>query len=273
MFFGNRKLAVNVEIHLPRKNNSVYQNIFHTSHAAAYTIAFGASASLMAMEIASGRLIARQFGNSLYTWTSILAVILTGVTIGYYAGGHLADRFETKRITGWLSLGASISLVLSLTIIYYLGIHSPLKNYPYPIRVLGSTLMAFILASILLGTVSPVMVKRVLNISSTGRTIGLIGAISTIGGICGTIGAGFWLIPFLGPEGIVLAAALVMACIGWSQRPKRFIYCCWLFLAAGFFYLSVLNPSVIIGRYQLSHGIQTLGFQYKKYNYIYTVES
>jgi len=227
----------------------------------------------MAVEIAAGRLIARQFGNSLYTWTSIIAVILAGVTIGYYLGGRLADKFETKRITAWLCLGSSLSTLLTLVIIYYCSILSPFQNYSYPIRVLVSVLLAFFLPSAFLGSISPVMVKRVLKISATGKTIGVMSALSTVGGICGTIGAGFWFMTSLGPEGIVLAAALVMACIGWSQKPKRFIFCCWLFLVAVLFYVSVIDPSVTIGHYQLESGIETLGFRYKKSSYIYTAES
>jgi spermidine synthase len=227
----------------------------------------------MAMEIASGRLIARQFGNSLYTWTSILAVILTGVSVGYYLGGRLADRFDMKGVTGWLSFGASLSILLSLTITHYLDIYTPLKDYSYPVRIFGTTMMAFFLPSILLGSVSPVMVKRALNISPTGSTIGLIGAISTIGGICGTISAGFWLIPILGPEGIVLTAALGMAFVAWSQKPKRLIYCFWLILSAGFFYLSVINPLLMIGGYRLTNGIEKLGFHYTSANSLYTAES
>jgi spermidine synthase len=273
LLFGKREFPVISNTSTRQNDNSADQKSPHLSHAAAYIIAFCASASLMAMEIASGRLIARQFGNSLYTWTSILTVILTGVTIGYYAGGRLADRFETKKITGWLSHGASISLLVSLTIIYYLGVYTPLKDNPYPVRVLGSTAMAFILPSILLGTISPVMVKRVLNLSSAGRIIGIIGAISTVGGICGTIGAGFWLIPLLGPEGIVLAAALAMVCIGWSQSPKRFAGFCWILLTGAVFYFSIIDTSVTVGRYRLGDGMQTLGFQYKKSNYIYAAES
>jgi spermidine synthase len=244
-----------------------------SNHAAAYVIAFLTAACLMAVEIAAGRLIARQFGNSLYTWTSIIAVILTGVSIGYYLGGRLADKFETKRVTAWLCFGSSISTLMSLVIIYYFSNLSPFTNYSYPVRVSVSALLAFSLPSVFLGSISPVVVKRVLHISATGKTIGVMSALSTVGGICGTIGAGFWLMTSLGPEGIFLAAALVMACIGWSQRPKRFIFCCWLFLAAVFFYVSVINPSVTIGSYQLGDEIQNLGFRFKKSNYIYMAES
>ena len=227
----------------------------------------------MAVEIAAGRLIARQFGNSLYTWTSIIAVILTGISVGYYCGGRLADSVETKKITAWLCFGASVSALASLIIIYYCSVLTPFGTFSYPVQVAFSAFFAFFLPAIFLGSISPVMVKRVLHDSSTGKTIGVMSALSTVGGICGTIGAGFWLMTRLGPEGIVLAAALIMACIGWSQRPKHFVSCSCFFLTAGLFYASIIDPSVTIGQYPLSSGIQSLGFQFKKSNYIFSAES
>ena len=50
------------------------------------------SAVLLVLEIAAGRLIAPYVGVSLYSWTSIIGVILAGLSLGNWLGGYLADR-------------------------------------------------------------------------------------------------------------------------------------------------------------------------------------
>ncbi|MFA5251569.1 MAG: fused MFS/spermidine synthase, partial [Phycisphaerae bacterium] len=58
---------------------------------------FLSSACIMVLELVAGRLIARHLGSSLYTWTSVIGVVLAGITIGNYLGGRIADRFEARK--------------------------------------------------------------------------------------------------------------------------------------------------------------------------------
>ena len=53
---------------------------------------FFSSGCIMVLELVAGRLIARHLGSSLYTWTSVIGVVLAGITIGNYLGGRIADR-------------------------------------------------------------------------------------------------------------------------------------------------------------------------------------
>ena len=59
---------------------------------------FISSFCIMVIELVAGRIIARFLGSSLYTWTSIIGVVLAGITIGNYIGGRLADRFRTVKV-------------------------------------------------------------------------------------------------------------------------------------------------------------------------------
>ena len=43
---------------------------------------FISSFCVMVVELVAGRIIARFLGSSLYTWTSIIGVVLAGITIG-----------------------------------------------------------------------------------------------------------------------------------------------------------------------------------------------
>jgi len=53
---------------------------------------FISSACIMVIELVAGRLIARHLGSSLYTWTSVIGVVLAGMALGNYVGGRLAGR-------------------------------------------------------------------------------------------------------------------------------------------------------------------------------------
>ena len=46
----------------------------------------------MVLELVAGRMVAAYVGVSLYTWTTIIGVILAGMSLGNYIGGRRADR-------------------------------------------------------------------------------------------------------------------------------------------------------------------------------------
>src|SRR4051812_49716334 len=58
---------------------------------------FLSGAALLGIEIVASRVLAPSFGSSLYVWGSLIGVVLTGLAIGYWAGGALSDRFPTPR--------------------------------------------------------------------------------------------------------------------------------------------------------------------------------
>ena len=73
-----------------------------------YVIVFLASACTLVLEIVAGRLLAPQLGVSIYTWTSIIGIVLAGISVGNYIGGRLADRFPPASTLGLTLLGASL---------------------------------------------------------------------------------------------------------------------------------------------------------------------
>ncbi len=66
----------------------------------------------MIIELVAGRLIARHLGSSLYTWTSVIGVVLAGITIGNYMGGRIADRFSPRKTLSVLFAAASVACVI-----------------------------------------------------------------------------------------------------------------------------------------------------------------
>ena len=74
---------------------------------------FTSGAVLLGLEIAASRVLAPYFGNSLFVWGALIGVVLTGLSIGYYAGGALADRLPAPwLLVAVMALGALLVLAI-----------------------------------------------------------------------------------------------------------------------------------------------------------------
>ena len=98
----------------------------------------------MVIELVAGRLVAPLVGNSLYTWTSIIGVILAGISLGNYIGGRLADRYASRRFLGVTFLLAALGSLSVLLLVEVVGSQGlPLIKIPLIARmILFITLMA-----------------------------------------------------------------------------------------------------------------------------------
>jgi spermidine synthase len=172
-------------------------------------VVFVASFCMLVIEIVAGRIMAPFVGVSLYTWTSIIGVVLAGISIGAYLGGLIADRFPRPSTLGWLlfvsGLGAfSISPLTNL-----LG--GAQFQTSLMVRILLITTMIFFIPSCLLGMISPVVVKLTLkNLAKTGNVVGKIYAFSTLGSILGTFATGFFLISWMGTRNILMTVGAIL---------------------------------------------------------------
>jgi len=175
----------------------------------AYIITFIASFCSLVIEMVAGRILAPFVGVSIYTWTSIIGVILAGISIGAYIGGKLVDRFPQRKTLGVLLL---LSGIAAFTII-------PLTHlvaaYRFPLslmlRIFLVTSIIFFLPGCILGTISPVVVRLTLKkLDNAGNTIGKIYAFSTFGAIIGTFATGFLLISWMGTRSIILTMGVIL---------------------------------------------------------------
>lgn len=193
---------------------------------------FVSSGCVMILGLVASRLVARDLGSSLYTWTSVIGIILTGLSSGTYAGGRIADRYHPRRALAVLFGASSATCVAAVILNNAIGGWLWLWWLIWPVHVLIHVSLVFLLPSALLGTIAPVVAKMSLDRGlSAGRTIGILGAWGAAGGIAGTFAAGFYLIPAFG-SAIILwsvgAATLVLAILYWIS--------CWtVYLWAGVF--------------------------------------
>lgn len=181
-------------------------------------IVFISNTCIMVLELVAGRIVAPYIGVSLYTWTSIIGVILAGISIGNYWGGKLADRYASRRLLGVIFIAAGFLSVTTLFILDSIssrGIPVVFLQMPLILRIVFLITAIFFLPSALLGMISPLVVKLALNdLERTGETIGRIYASSSFGSIIGTFATGFFLISWLGTRAIVIGLALILAVVG-----------------------------------------------------------
>jgi spermidine synthase len=214
-------------------------------------VVFIASFCTLVIELVAGRIMAPYVGVSLYTWTSIIGVVLAGISIGAYLGGRIADRYPRPSTLGWLlflsGLGAfSISPLTNL-------IGGAQFQTGLMTRILLITTIIFFIPSCLLGMISPVVVKLTLNnLEKTGNIVGKIYAFSTLGSILGTFATGFYLISWMGTRTILLTMGIILILsaliFGGFFRRKKTLALFFLFL-----FLSVLLPLVGLHVYAMTN--------------------
>lgn len=214
-------------------------------------VVFIASFCTLVIELVAGRIMAPYVGVSLYTWTSIIGVVLAGISIGAYLGGRIADRYPRSSTLGWLlflsGLGAfSISPLTNL-------IGGAQFQTSLMTRILLITTIIFFVPSCLLGMISPVVVKLTLsNLEKTGNVVGKIYAFSTLGSILGTFATGFYLISWMGTRSILLTMGIILILsaliFGGFFRSKRPLALFFLFL-----FLSFLLPIVGLHVYAITN--------------------
>lgn len=173
---------------------------------------FIAAAGSLVLEIVAGRLLAPYVGMSLYTWTSIIAVVLTGLSLGNWIGGYLAQRDHRACLAGvvWAFALAGLFSLASLLLIRWtsgpiLGAGlGPMAS----ITVLAAAL--FLLPVMFAGIVAPVLTRLALDLSpeSQGRVLGRMYALGALGSIAGTLATGFVFISWIGSTYTVLGVAI-----------------------------------------------------------------
>lgn len=196
---------------------------------------FCTGASVLIVEVVAIRVLAPYYGNTIFTVSSVLSVILLALSVGYFAGGELADRYPSLRIFFGIILTSGLILLGS----YVLGVKAlPTLGSLFSIALgpLVSSLLLFFLPALLLGTLSPYAVK-LQNIHFPDRGVGsAAGRIffwSTLGSIVGSLATGFLLIPSFGLDRILISNGVFLFLLGFlplffvgSEVEKKHLY--WL---------------------------------------------
>ena len=193
----------------------------------------GISASSLVVEILAGRMIAPYVGMSLYTWTSIIAVVLAGFSVGHWWGGRIAalQTARALRITGWTMIAAACTTA-GATLLLRAVADPVLENLEHPLAAITAlSMLAFFLPSLFAGVPAPVLtVAAMRGRDQSERALGSMFAAGAIGAIAGTLLAGFLFVPWLGSvatllviAGVYLIAAGVCFRLGDASRRQALI--------------------------------------------------
>jgi len=179
---------------------------------------------VMVFEMVGTRILGPYFGTSIFTWTNIIGVILFSLSLGYYYGGKIADLKPSEKKLSDILLWGSLSIFLVLTfkdlILYFLKFS--INNIK--ISSLFASILLFAPTSIFFGMVSPYALKlRIKKVENAGSVAGNLSAISTIGSILGTFLAGFFLIPFLGVNELLIVMGVISLILALMLKKEKII--------------------------------------------------
>jgi spermidine synthase len=147
-------------------------------------------------------------------------VMIAALAVGYAVGGWLADKRVATQDIAWLLLCSSFAMVG--TLLFYEPVLSLIGNGMSDQRAQGiiAAVLLFMPASFVLGMISPYLARlRVKSLATTGRSVAILSALNSIGGISGTFFAGFVFFSLIGSrETLVLLITLLVVC-SWLVLP------------------------------------------------------
>ena len=213
-----------------------------------YLTEFFSGMSVMAVELAASRLMAPYFSSSQIVYTIIIGTVMIAMALGNVYGGKTADNnpdpailYRRMLIAGaWIAaipfLGRYI--LIGITGILVLSVNS---NFLI-IAAFASCMIVFVFPLFLLGTVTPSLVRYIMeNAEESGEIVGKLGAFNTVGSIIGTFLPTFVTIPSVGTAAtfiifsgiLIILAALYFISI--KNTPKALIICAVVFLICAIF--------------------------------------
>lgn len=185
---------------------------------------------VMAIELLSGRILAPNFGNSIYVWGGVITVFMLALSIGYLLGGRWSLHDPSLHRLALLLMLAALSTI-PITVWgdavldwVFDQVHDPRYG-----SLLAATVFFFIPTAIA-GMVSPYAVRLLVqNPHSSGHFAGLLYFFSTFGSAAGTILTSFYLVLYFeinqilaGLIGISLLLGLIASLIGnQANAPDR----------------------------------------------------
>lgn len=170
---------------------------------------------MMSLELLGGRILAPDFGSGIDVWAAIISVFILSLSIGYWLGGRIADRSTTNRNLGWLIVAAGL---------YYLLLPTFARPFlealgPTIHTARGGVLMAamtlFIVPSLILGCVSPMLVKLVfISGAKVGTTTGTLYAIGSFGNVLGILVTDYVLLVTFNLNNNIYGMGVVLVLVG-----------------------------------------------------------
>jgi len=190
-------------------------------------LVFWCGAVVMAFELAGSRVLEQYFGSTIFVWGSLIGMVMAALSLGYFFGGALADRFPRLLVLAGIVSAAGLLLLAARLIAA--PVCEPIQaatNLGPRLKPFLCSTAIFFLPSVLLGMVSPFAIRLTTEaVRTVGTTAGRLYALSTLGSLFGTFFTAFFLIAVMGVSSILLClgvSLVVMAGLGiWLSGSGR----------------------------------------------------
>lgn len=182
---------------------------------------------MLVLEIVAGRLLAPYIGVSLYTWTSIIGVILAGLSLGNWVGGVIAQRGGGEFATGITLAAAGCASYAILLLLMLLAQRLQATDLSLMSVSFLYVTGLFFVPAVLLGVVTPVLTTLALQLDArSGRIVGRMHALAALGSILGTFVTGYWLVQYLGTRITIISVAvcLLLLSVPFLVGRRRLLY-------------------------------------------------
>lgn len=172
------------------------------------------SAVGLTYEIAAGRVLAPFFGTSLLTWTTVIATVLGGFSLGSALGGIVAERPRAVALRNVRSALVATAVLMAVSPTLLGLLHS------WGVRgtdgMMLSVILVFFPASVCVTLPSPLLAKLAIEArpGREGSSLGFVLAAGSVGAIFGAILAGFVTLPLIGSTATFAACGVaVLLCL------------------------------------------------------------
>ena len=158
-------------------------------------VIFLANFGLLALQLVGPKLLAPFIGSSVETWTCVIGAFLTGIALGNWVGGRIADRFPSPKTVCVLLILSGLSAFGMIGLSEYSLSSGFYKSIPLGPRIPILAFLFCLIPALLLSLLTPLTIKLILpDVGSAGRIAGLIFALSTLGCLVGDYLTGFYIL-------------------------------------------------------------------------------
>lgn len=166
-------------------------------------ILFALGALTMIVEFSIPRLIAPAYGNTLFSWTAIISVVLVSMTIGYYFGGRISEHRKTA------ALIVAFGFVSAVWTILIALVGAPIVEALSGLNLIVGPLVTSVVFALVPTFLNAAIVPMAISTfdEPSGSASGKCFSISTIGSISGVILTGYVFLPLLGISGTLLTGS------------------------------------------------------------------
>jgi hypothetical protein len=191
-----------------------------------FLVAFWSGFFVMGVELLGGRILAPNFGSSIYVWGAIIAVFMLALSLGYLAGGRWSQHNPSLPRLGLL-LGTAAFTALPVLVLSGEAMENLAYAIPDPrFGSLAGAAALFFVPTFFSGMVSPYCVRLLIdNAETSGRRAGQLYFVSTFGSAAGTIMTSFYLVLWFEVNTSIIAmisiSAVLAVLAALARSPDR----------------------------------------------------